>query len=97
MDLHNNNLTLLPDNFHEIKIDNGLRLDNNQITSLPEDFGKLSIGHDGVPGTGGLELTNNLLETLPGRFHRNNSTQWRLIFTFKSINKSTRRRLQIRR
>lgn len=68
LDLHSNNLTSLPDNFYEMKIDNGLRLDNNKISSLPKDFGKLSIGHDGVPGTGGLELSNNRLETLPEGF-----------------------------
>jgi len=58
LDLSENNLSSLPDNFGELENLSQLNLSNNQLVSLPESFGNLKKLLE-------LQITQNLLKSLP--------------------------------
>ena len=60
LNLSNNQLRKLPEDFHLIKVFN-LYLSNNNIESLPENFCNIKIGGD-------LNLSDNQLKNLPKSF-----------------------------
>ena len=61
LDLHDNQLTMLPESFGSLIVGKDLWLNNNRLTTLPESFGSLTVG-------GHLRLYTNQLTMLPESF-----------------------------